>query len=730
MNRWKQWIAILLCALLAAGTFAVPAYAEEGVLTESPAEEETDAETPGGTEVSGGEGQNMIPQEQDGSGSIENGSDIPDVTTGGEPVEEDTEIVISEDGSETLIPGNGSEILISDDASGITPIPEQKEAAADGSGKDTEDETGEDEGSAPEEEAEKAEGSKSDEENAEEEAEEAEEDAELEETAALKIEYRTHIQNIGWESSWKGNGQNSGTTGRSLRLEGIQIRLKDAGKDDYIEYRTHVQNIGWESSWKRNGETSGTTGRSLRLEAIQIRLSPALAEKYDIYYCVHAQDYGWLGWAKNGDPAGSEGHSKRLEAIRIQIVSKGSTAPARVGSTDVAFLSYMLTYQTHVQDYGWLGWVKDYNTGGTTGLAKRLEGVRIKVNPNAYAGSVSGSVEYRTHIQNIGWESDWKSDGEMSGTEGRSLRLEAIQIRLTGELAEKYDVYYRTHIQNFGWLGWAKNGETAGSEGLSLRMEALQIVLVPQGGGSPGTTAGAVHKSMNKWNIPYAQPNNGNRTLKNLLRTALVPCGRTLWVWGGGHGPDANIMGMPQSWENYFVTHSTPGYQGRMEEVAFYKGPDCSGYMNWVLANTAYTPSNRTGLVLLAEDVARVYSSYGWTRLSGPSDQVYKPGDIVCMDYGHVWISLGQYEDGSVILVHNSTKGVQISGTGGIAHQRAGYYMQKYFPYWPYPAMLVDWYKGFMNKGRWITNGSGLLTDPDGIQNMKPDQVLELLLGP
>ena len=61
-------------------------------------------------------------------------------------------------------------------------------------------------------------------------------------------------------------------------------------------------------------------------------------------------------------------------------------------------------------------------------------------------------LEYRTHVQNEGWQ-DYVADGAMSGTKGKSLRLEAIQVRLTGEMAEKYDIYYRTHIQDKGWLG-------------------------------------------------------------------------------------------------------------------------------------------------------------------------------------------------------------------------------------------------------------------------------------
>lgn len=58
--------------------------------------------------------------------------------------------------------------------------------------------------------------------------------------------------------------------------------------------------------------------------------------------------------------------------------------------------------------------------------------------------------------------------------------MEAIQIRLTGELANYYDIYYRAHVQKIGWLGWAKNGQNSGSQGLSARMEAIEIQIVPK----------------------------------------------------------------------------------------------------------------------------------------------------------------------------------------------------------------------------------------------------------
>ena len=42
------------------------------------------------------------------------------------------------------------------------------------------------------------------------------------------------------------------------------------------------------------------------------------------------QTYGWLGWTKNGQMAGTSGLAKRLEGINIVLVPKGGKAP---GST-------------------------------------------------------------------------------------------------------------------------------------------------------------------------------------------------------------------------------------------------------------------------------------------------------------------------------------------------------------------------------------------------------------
>ena len=351
-------------------------------------------------------------------------------------------------------------------------------------------------------------------------------------TPDVTIRYTTHVQTYGWQgdennaNKWFANGKMAGTSGKAKRLEGIKIRVY--GNDNLgIQYTTHCQSYGW-LPWSANGEMNGTEGEAKRLEAIKIQLTGADKEKYDVYYRVHAQSYGWLGWAKNGAPAGTAGYAKRLEGVQVVVVKKGSPAPdanfegvnaasgvhqsvsylAKNGSSPVVGgqvtsntnpsvageANVNIAYRTHVQSFGWQGWKYNGVMSGTSGKAKRLEGINIKLTNKPY----SGSIVYTTHVQSLGWQGNennvntWFRDGQMAGTSGRAKRLEAIRIALTGEMAEHYDVYYRVHAQTYGWLAWAKNGEAAGTAGLSKRLEGIQIVLVPKGGAAPANNYGGV----------------------------------------------------------------------------------------------------------------------------------------------------------------------------------------------------------------------------------------------
>jgi len=169
-----------------------------------------------------------------------------------------------------------------------------------------------------------------------------------------------------------------------------------------------------------------------------------------------------------------------------------------------------ISYSTHVQSYGWMDSVKDGKLSGTTGKSKRVEAVKIDLENAPY----SGGITYKTHVQSYGWM-DSVSNGKVSGTTGKSKRVEAIQINLTGEMAEHYDVYYRVHSQTYGWLGWAKNGQSAGTEGLSKRVEAMEIVLVKKGQSAPGSTEQPFVTNLSVSYSTHVQSYGWMKTVKN-----------------------------------------------------------------------------------------------------------------------------------------------------------------------------------------------------------------------
>lgn len=209
-----------------------------------------------------------------------------------------------------------------------------------------------------------------------------------------------------------------GTRGQAKRLEEIAVKIQNnTGYSGGITYQAYRQTYEW-TDWVRDGQRAGTHGQAKRLEGIRIRLTGELAKHYDVRYRVHIQTYGdQQGWVYNGAYAGTRNLSKRLEELQVQIVPKES----KNASPKEASVSY----RVHRQTYGWEPLdVSDGTVSGTTGQAKRLEGIQISV-----SGKYSGSVKYQTQVQTYGWNG-WKSDGLTAGTTGQAKRLEAIQIVL------------------------------------------------------------------------------------------------------------------------------------------------------------------------------------------------------------------------------------------------------------------------------------------------------------
>ncbi len=278
-----------------------------------------------------------------------------------------------------------------------------------------------------------------------------------EKTAELGVKYSSHVQDYGWETKWKQNGERSGTTGQNKKIEAMKIELTNNSNKLHIKYQTYAQGIGWQNIIS-DGKEAGTTGRNLRMEAIKIWLEGT--EEYSVMYRTHIQDFGWQDWSYDGDISGNLGDNKKIEAIEIKIVSKKSK-------------DFSITYTTHVQDYGWQKESQEYDISGTTGQNKKVEALKINLK-NAPSGVY---VRYKAYVENNGWQS-WKTANAEAGSTGKNLKLLGLRIELQG--TTEYSVYYRTHIQDRGWTDWKKNSAVAGDISLEKKIEAIQVKIVKE----------------------------------------------------------------------------------------------------------------------------------------------------------------------------------------------------------------------------------------------------------
>ena len=342
----------------------------------------------------------------------------------------------------------------------------------------------------------------------------------------LTVSYRTHVQDEGWQD-YVQNGEMAGTSGKSLRLEAMNIKLlNNEDKNLHIKYQVHVQEEGWQD-WRTDGEMAGTSGKSLRLEAIQIkiikkqqrgRLHIDTPVNGSTYYDSETSNITVSGWKManvsntyiKAYVDGKEIDSKTIQYyerkdVINEIIEYGTNGqnptPGYSFNIDISkfnggshtikielyYDNTVLTttnttfnfdknlhvqYITHVQEEGWQDWKTDGEMAGTSGKSLRLEAMNIKLLNNK---DKNLHIKYQVHVQEDGWQ-DWKTDGEMAGTSGRSLRLEAIRILLDN--SEDYSIMYRVHVQDEGWQDWRTDGEMAGTSGKSLRLEAIQIKIV------------------------------------------------------------------------------------------------------------------------------------------------------------------------------------------------------------------------------------------------------------
>jgi hypothetical protein len=154
------------------------------------------------------------------------------------------------------------------------------------------------------------------------------------------------------------------------------------------------------------------------------------------------------------------GHTPIASTWAGEVALLKTWATARAAYLDKAYGSNIpvLGSTGHVQSIGWQPTVSTGQMAGTTGKSLRLEALTISDTP------LSGSIVGNAHAQKIGWMG-YGTAGSVIGTTGRGLRLEAVQLKLTGNLALSHNLAYRVHVQSIGWMNWASSSRslTAGS---------------------------------------------------------------------------------------------------------------------------------------------------------------------------------------------------------------------------------------------------------------------------
>lgn len=234
-------------------------------------------------------------------------------------------------------------------------------------------------------------------------------------------------------------------------------------------------------------------------------------------------------------------------------------------------------------------------------------------------------------------------------------------------------------------------------------------------------------------------------TIEQLLLRALQPVGETMYIWGGGWnasdtgaGWQVRSMHTAAAWKT-FADQQDAAYDYRLYRYRNEKGLDCSGYIGWCIYGIGAVPIKEP--VRAAGKQAGFLAELGWGSYREPEAITdYCPGDImssVCDCCRHVWMVIGQCEDGSVVLLHASPPGVQLGGTvtpsgktESEAFRLATDYMKRFAQEWVrrFPVRAMDIrYLTHYGQMRWDITSKGVVSDPEGYRKRSAGWVLQHL---
>ena len=280
---------------------------------------------------------------------------------------------------------------------------------------------------------------------------------------------------------------------------------------------------------------------------------------------------------------------KKIGAFLLSLVMLLSVIVLPTNTTQAAEAMPTVSYSVHAQSYGWMNPAQNGKTAGTTGKGKRLEAIAISLKQNGT--SYAGGLRYQAHVQTYGWMNWVDADtngasprsladkGQYTGTVGKSKRMEAIRMELTGELANRYEVLYRVHMQTYGWSSWTKGGDTAGTVGQGKRLEAIEIKLIQKPSVTPAATVNyQVHAQSYGWMNTVTGGTIAGTTGKGKRLEAIKIDLKTQGVTGGiVYNTHVQSLGWTKDVSNNGVSGTT-GQSKRIEAICMHLTGDITAY--------------------------------------------------------------------------------------------------------------------------------------------------------
>lgn len=351
------------------------------------------------------------------------------------------------------------------------------------------------------------------------------------------LSYNSLGTDIGYQSDVS-NGATSGVLGKSGPVAkaygegsifGFNVKaptgLSGTGT---LQFRGHYAYEGWDQAFdtstkKKYDKWYTAGGKEMSFGAIQVL--DAADDSSGNPSGSGVQTYPWYLNLKGGDKISDTALNSQRWNLKYD-------------SDGYAILYNASNPKTCLNQYGGKNQLKNgaklviYNYDGTDACKWKIEKtsdgayiIRSKINPDFYINvsgdAHSGSSGQRIQMFNSGkgeanmkinkanqWNffkiSDNGTDLSIPSTEdalpegtyyisAQDYALQALQMKLTGDWADKYDLYYQAYVSGSGWTDWAKNGATAGTIGTGKNVLGYRALIVNKANVTSSALKGAVY---------------------------------------------------------------------------------------------------------------------------------------------------------------------------------------------------------------------------------------------